>query len=101
VKKTYYPITPDSHKDRIGPCTTIKPKLPKIGTRFETLVETIYYDANSKGFHKIFPQGSKATFLGYGEKGDYVDWYYKWPRFQFDGDPHKERIIEFDDLKPI
>lgn len=79
-KKTYFPIP--------------IPENIKIGDRFSTLKSNQYCD-------KKFPIGSMVTYLGITNKRDYGECFYRWPRFQFDGDSHKRRILDFKELKCI
>ena len=65
------------------------PKEVRVGNRFILLNKSEYVD-------KTFPAGSQVTYLGRKLSAGYT-----WPRFQFDGDNHKERILDFTDLKPI
>lgn len=64
----------------------------KVGDRFKTLTKNTYY---SEGF----PIGSKVTFLGW--RLDRVEPLWRWPKFQFDNDEHKERILFFNELTNI
>jgi len=82
TKKYYYPAG--------------KPKRIKIGDRFKTLTENAYYSK------QCFPKGSKVTFLGWRVWIQYkYEKPWRWPKFQFDGDDHKQRVIDFNELKKI
>ena len=79
-KKTYIPIP--------------IPADVAIGDRFTTLTIGDYCD-------KTFPIGSCVTYLGISKELNYGNFNYTWPRFQFDNDTHKHRILDFEELKKL
>ncbi len=83
--KTYYPM---------GQFKGVKK-----GDRFVTLVDNAFID-------KTFPAGSKVTFLGFGKRMGYISGYLgkqckKEPKFQFDRNSHKRRMLREDELKAL
>ena len=82
-KPTYYTLNLQHHPK----CSLKRPTQLKIGDRVELLVDSSYND-------KLFKKGSKATFLGWNKKRDFGEYYMIWPMFQFDGDSHKNRVLD-------
>lgn len=75
----------------------MSPRRFKKGARFKTLKSMQYAD-------KTFPEGSTVTFLGYEPNCQlriYMDYYLRFPHFQFDEDQPKNRILDFEDLQRI
>jgi hypothetical protein len=65
----------------------------EIGTRFTVLRINTYMD-------KAFPKGSIVTFLGTTIRSN-ENYSETVPRFQFDGDAHKERMLSRNELKQL
>ena len=75
-----------------------KPKRIKVGDRFKTLTRNTYYNTKAN-FNQVFLIGCKVTFLGW--RLDRVEPLWRWPKFKFDNDEHKERVLCFNELTKI